>query len=435
MDKVLITGGSHAELPLIDALHRLGYYVISTGNNPDGLGHASADLYVQGDFSDRDLVLRLAEDYSVKGVVSGCNDFAFLSAAYACEKLGLPGHDNFSTASIIHHKDLFRELLRGSGLPSPESIKVSSESELEAACQKIGFPMLVKPVDLTGGKGVRICSSINEAKSALSAAMKATREDHVIAEQMIKGQNHGVSALIKNGKTVFAFFDNEEYYINKYLVSGAYAPADISDEFLEVQDEYLKEEISERGITNIKDLKPVRDGLYIWQGDITTLKCDAIVNAANSGLTGCYSPCHSCIDNCIHTYAGIRLRNSCADIIRKQGHEEQTGLAKITPAYNLPSRYVIHTVGPIVSGALTQQDEDLLRSCYVSCLETALENNVSSIAFCCISTGVFCFPNQRAAEIAVETVEEFRKTKNSNIEVIFNVWKDIDYEIYTRLLG
>ncbi|MBP3747010.1 MAG: ATP-grasp domain-containing protein [Ruminococcus sp.] len=229
MDKVLITGGSHAELPLIDALHRLGYYVISTGNNPDGLGHASADLYVQGDFSDRDLVLRLAEDYRVKGIVSGCNDFAFLSAAYACEKLGLPGHDSFNTANIIHHKDLFRELLRECGLPSPESIKVSSESELEAACQKIGFPMLVKPIDLTGGKGVRICSSINEAKRAFKAAMKATREDHVIAEHMIKGQNHGVSALIKNGRTVFAFFDNEEYYINKYLVSGAYAPADISD--------------------------------------------------------------------------------------------------------------------------------------------------------------------------------------------------------------
>ena len=224
----------------------------------------------------------------------------------------------------------------------------------------------------------------------------------------------------------------------KMLLRGLFnvrLPAVISDEFLEVQDEYLKEEIRKRGITDIKDLKPVRDGLYIWQGDITTLRCDAIVNAANSGLTGCYSPCHSCIDNCIHTYAGIRLRNSCADIIRQQGHEEQTGFAKITPAFNLPSRYVIHTVGPIVSGALTQQDEGLLKSCYVSCLETALENNVSSIAFCCISTGVFCFPNQRAAEIAVETVEEFRKAKNCTIEVIFNVWKDIDYEIYSRLLG
>ena len=212
-------------------------------------------------------------------------------------------------------------------------------------------------------------------------------------------------------------------------------PAAIDDGFLKVQDEYLKEAARLRGITDLSDLEPVEDGIYLWQGDITTLRCDAIVNAANSGLTGCYVPCHSCIDNCIHTYAGIQLRNACSDIIDRQGHEEPAGTAKITPAYNLPCRYVIHTVGPIVTGTLTERDEELLRACYESCLDIAEENSIRSIAFCCISTGVFHFPNDAAAKIAVETVKEHRIRNNSGIEVIFNVWKDIDYEIYRRLLG
>lgn len=211
--------------------------------------------------------------------------------------------------------------------------------------------------------------------------------------------------------------------------------APISEVFLQIQDEYLKEETKKKGITDIRVLKPVEEGIYLWQGDITTLKCDAIVNAANSGMTGCYQPCHNCIDNCIHTYAGIQLRNACADIMEKQGHEEPTGQAKITPAFNLPCRYVLHTVGPIVQGKLTKEHEELLASCYRSCLELADENEVKSVAFCCISTGVFMFPNERAAEIAVQTVRDYRREKNSGIEVIFNVWKDEDYEIYRELLG
>ena len=211
--------------------------------------------------------------------------------------------------------------------------------------------------------------------------------------------------------------------------------APISEVFLQIQDEYLKEETKRKGITDIRVLKPVEDGIYLWQGDITTLRCDAIVNAANSGMTGCYQPCHNCIDNCIHTYAGIQLRNACADIMEKQGHEEPTGQAKITPAFNLPCRYVLHTVGPIVQGKLTKEHEELLASCYRSCLELADENDVNSIAFCCISTGVFMFPNERAAEIAVHTVRDYRREKNSGIEVVFNVWKDVDYEIYRELLG
>lgn len=212
-------------------------------------------------------------------------------------------------------------------------------------------------------------------------------------------------------------------------------PGKIDEDFLQLQDEYLQEATKEKGITDLNDLQPIQDGIYLWQGDITTLRCDAIVNAANSGMTGCYQPCHNCIDNCIHTYAGIQLRNACADIMEKQGYEEPTGQAKITPGFNLPCKYVLHTVGPIVSGSLTKEHEELLASCYRSCLELAEKNGVKSIAFCCISTGVFMFPNERAAEIAVHIVKEYRKEYGNGIEVIFNVWKDKDYEIYRELLG
>ena len=212
-------------------------------------------------------------------------------------------------------------------------------------------------------------------------------------------------------------------------------PGAIDDSFLKVQDAFLQEETRKKGIVALSDLTPIAQGIYLWQGDITTLACDAIVNAANSGMTGCYQPCHNCIDNCIHTYAGIQLRNVCAEIMERQGYEEPTGQAKITPAFNLPCKYVIHTVGPIVQGHLTTQHEELLASCYRSCLKLAEENGCKSIAFCCISTGVFGFPQKRAAEIAVQTVQEYKAKTNSNIEVIFNVFKDLDYEIYRNLLG
>jgi O-acetyl-ADP-ribose deacetylase (regulator of RNase III) len=212
------------------------------------------------------------------------------------------------------------------------------------------------------------------------------------------------------------------------------SPKPISEEFLRVQDDYLQEELSQKHITSVSDLLPLEPGIYVWQGDITTLACDAIVNAANSGMTGCYYPCHGCIDNAIHSYAGVQLRLACDAIIKAQGHEEPTGTAKITEAYNLPCRYVLHTVGPIITGPLKKQDENLLASCYRSCLVLAEEYGLKSIAFCCISTGEFRFPNQRAAEIAVETVREYRKQTGSEIEVIFNVFKDIDDEIYRELL-
>lgn len=211
-------------------------------------------------------------------------------------------------------------------------------------------------------------------------------------------------------------------------------PLPVNNEFLTIQDTYLQEEVRQKGITSIVDLQPLQDGLYLWQGDITTLKCDGIVNAANSQMLGCFCPNHGCIDNAIHTFSGVQLRSACARLMRKQGHEEETGKAKITPAFNLPCKYVLHTVGPIIRGHLTKQDCDLLASCYRSCLELAEQNNLKSIAFCCISTGEFHFPNDKAAEIAIQTVKEYKAQTHSRIEVIFNVFKELDYNIYRELL-
>jgi O-acetyl-ADP-ribose deacetylase (regulator of RNase III) len=212
-------------------------------------------------------------------------------------------------------------------------------------------------------------------------------------------------------------------------------PKEIDEEFLKIQDDYLKTELEQSGITELSDLTPTGGDLYLWQGDITKLRCGAIVNAANSDMTGCYVPCHACIDNCIHTFAGIQLRLECAEMMQEQGFREPTGQAKITKAYNLPCDYVIHTVGPIIDGKVTAKDERLLASCYRSCLELAEQNGIESIAFCCISTGVFHFPNECAAEIAVETVRKYKAESGSGMKVIFNVFKDTDREIYEKLLG
>lgn len=212
-------------------------------------------------------------------------------------------------------------------------------------------------------------------------------------------------------------------------------PIPASKEFLTVQDDYLREETKHKGITEFSDLKTIADGLYLWKGDITTLRCDGIVNAANSQMLGCFAPCHGCIDNAIHTYAGVQLRLACAELMEQQGHEEETGKAKITPAFNLPCRYVLHTVGPIVQGWLTKKDKEQLASCYRSCLELAEKNNLRNVAFCCISTGEFHFPNDKAAQIAIQTVKAYKAETHSQIEVIFNVFKETDFNIYRALLG
>ena len=213
------------------------------------------------------------------------------------------------------------------------------------------------------------------------------------------------------------------------------APQQIGTEFLRIQDEYLQYEIAAKGITDVAELTPVQQGIYLWQGDITTLKCDAVVNAANSGMTGCYIPNHRCIDNAIHTFAGMQLRLVCDNLMEQQGCPEPAGGAKITPAFNLPSRYVLHTVGPVISGKVNKYERELLASCYRSCLELAAENKLESVAFCCISTGEFHFPNELAAEIAVQSVKKFFRLQTGVKKVIFNVFKDLDKNIYQKLLG
>ncbi len=212
------------------------------------------------------------------------------------------------------------------------------------------------------------------------------------------------------------------------------APGEIGADFLAVQDDYLRAETAAKGITALADLTAVEPGLYLWQGDITTLAVDAIVNAANSGMTGCYVPGHNCIDNCIHTFAGVQLRLDCARLMAEQGHPEPTGSAKITPGYDLPCRYVLHTVGPIVEGALTAEHREQLRSCYVSCLELAAAQGLESVAFCGISTGVFRFPKQEAARIAVDTVRSWLWDHRGPEKVIFVVHSGENYRIYEQAL-
>lgn len=211
-------------------------------------------------------------------------------------------------------------------------------------------------------------------------------------------------------------------------------PMPLDENFLKLQDEILSAEVEERGIVKLADITNVEKNIKLWQGDITRLEVDAIVNAANSALLGCFVPLHYCIDNAIHSAAGLQLRDACEKIMQAQGHEEKTGQAKITPAFNLPCKFVIHTVGPIIppNRKPNQIEENQLADCYKFCLELAVKNNLHSIAFCCISTGEFHFPNKRAAEIAIATVKKF--LAENNLIVIFNVFKDIDLEIYNSTL-
>lgn len=213
-------------------------------------------------------------------------------------------------------------------------------------------------------------------------------------------------------------------------------PTKVSDEFLRMQDAFLAEWNGSRRITRVEDLQEIERQLYLWQGDITCLAVDAIVNAANSDFIGCMQPNHHCIDNIIHTRAGVQLRLECAEMIREQGRKEAMGKAKITKGYNLPASYVIHTVGPYIDHkGVTPLKEQLLESSYKSCLAVADEKGLSSIAFCCISTGEFNFPNERAAEIAIDSVKKYIAKTDTDIAVIFNVFTDKDAHIYKQLLG
>ena len=222
--KMLLLGGGHAEIPLIKAAQALGWYVITTGNDREGLGHPYADKNAFADFSDKDAMLELARAEGVNAVCSGCNDFALLSTVYVCEKLGLPGHDSYATSLEIHHKDKYRALATRIGIPTPRAVVVRNAREFDEAVAGLTFPIIVKPVDLTGGKGIHRAANIEEAREAYRNACSRTREDHIVVEEFVQGSNHGYSAMLVKGKVVFTFADNEQYYINKYMVSGANTP-------------------------------------------------------------------------------------------------------------------------------------------------------------------------------------------------------------------
>lgn len=226
---------------------------------------------------------------------------------------------------------------------------------------------------------------------------------------------------------------NERFEVFRGLANERPA-VKISREFLDVQDAFLSE-YNAGNVTEFESLKPVKKQLYIWQGDITALRIEAIVNAANTEMLGCLIPNHNCIDNIIHTKAGAELRLECAELMKKQGRKEAVGRAKITSAYNLPADYVIHTVGPVVQDErVSQMKQDLLAKCYKSCLELARQKEIKTIAFCSISTGVFGYPKEKAAEIAVNTVQEYLEETGSEIKVVFNVFSKDDLKIYKNLL-
>ena len=214
-------------------------------------------------------------------------------------------------------------------------------------------------------------------------------------------------------------------------------PLPLDPDFLRLQNALLSAEREERGVVDAAALPevPGHPGIALWQGDITRLRADAVVNAANSTLLGCFHPCHGCIDNAIHSAAGLQLRDACARLMEAQGHPEPTGTAKLTGGCNLPARHVLHTVGPIISGPLTGADRAALASCYTACLSLAAEHGLHSVAFCCISTGEFRFPRGEAAGIAVDTVTRFLSRPTSIRKVIFNVFQDADAALYRTLLG
>ena len=255
----------------------------------------------------------------------------------------------------------------------------------------------------------------------------------------IRALNEMLLELLPESRAQAAQFDAGEAEQRRLLraLMNVCPPMPLSDDFLHLQDALLASEREERGTVDAAALPaaPHDPRITLWQGDITRLSIDAIVNAANSALLGCFIPCHRCIDNAIHSAAGLQLRNECDRIMRAQGHPEETGGAKITAGYNLPARRVIHTVGPIVDGALTDRHRELLASCYRSCLTLAAKSGCKSIAFCCISTGEFHFPNEAAAKIAVREVRDFLAVDTRIRRVVFTVFKDEDRVIYERLLS
>ncbi len=277
--RLLLLGGGHAEIPLIQAAQSLGYYVITTGNAREGLGHPYADKNVFEDFSDKEAMFELARRENVSAVCSGCNDFALLSTVYVCEKLGLPGHDRYETSLQIHHKDKYRALATRLGIPTPRAVSVKNREEFDVLfnrqwiaspsarndvsdsfprhCEELSdeaislnFPVIVKPIDLTGGKGIHRAENYEEAVAAYEDAVRRTREDHVVVEEFVTGTNHGFSAFLIGGKVAFYFADNEQYYLNKYMVSGANTPTTTSERGLRLLCEYSERIASELNLVD-----------------------------------------------------------------------------------------------------------------------------------------------------------------------------------------
>ena len=228
--KMLIAGGGYADIPLILAAKKIGYYVITSGNRPDELGHNYSDEYQKADFSDPDAMLELARNFNISAICACCNDFSALSCAYVSEKLGLPGHDSFEVAKIIHQKDRYREFAMRNGIPTPHAIGVSNIEDGLKAIDLLRFPLIIKPVDLTGGKGVSTIYEKEQATGTLEKAFKISRAKRLVIEEYLEGSRHGFSAFLRNGRIVFYFSDNEHYYLNPYLVSAASVPGLVSDD-------------------------------------------------------------------------------------------------------------------------------------------------------------------------------------------------------------
>jgi len=231
--KLLIAGGGYADIPLILAAQKMGFYVITSGNREEDLGHQYSDEYRKADFSDKEKMLELAQELGIDAVCPCCNDFSALSCAYIAEQIGLPGHDPLQTAEILHHKDNYRMFAAANDILSPKAESFSDSINALKSIHKFKFPVIVKPVDLTGGKGVSKINSLSEAKQAVETAFLLSKAKRVVIEEFIEGTNHGLSTFIRDGKVVFYFADNEHYFLNKYMVSGASTPGDVPKEAIE----------------------------------------------------------------------------------------------------------------------------------------------------------------------------------------------------------